>query len=652
MAPGSRERALFITGSPRLIQSAMQIIMLRLQTQLTTTQSEHMRQQAIENGQNLDKLVIQWIIPQQATGLLIGKNGARIKMINERSGAWVKIAHPEETAPSIGERYVYIRGSAAQTACAVDIVRSIAGGRASNASDKEGQRSVVVIPLRAVGAVAMGNADEGIPPLHSLSNGVGVRIEAPYLTGISSAKILIEGPMEFRRQLEDIAKARLDDWNNQNKVNSLHTLAVINGAEGVSPGSEEENELRVKVEMCIVILVASICADLLVSVDEHGKTVFSDVQEKYGVSLELVTESHLGSAYGSHTRVIALIGPLGSLLHALEPIQAIMFAHHPAPVIVPTPTLHIPTERNRRNLSPEELMMNKERMQHQRVMETSLDRMSSDGIDYYSDMGRDPSAMARPASTTVRPPSYKSYLPGAGNYQSGLRGSASPYMPSSYAEAAPFVPRSYSDPMTAEYGGMQDHHGYGNNTGGEYYGGFSGAPQHSRSNSQYPPYHAPILGIEEKEMPRSIAALTSTGGVPVSVPGSVGSPSSQALPPAVSSVYSNPYQFSSPTSPPVAPAAAASSSSSSTASASARPVSALAITSGALAPPVQYSAAAPLYPYGLGAPVSTTSSTSSAAPEKQVAEAPSAPEGPATASSSTGRAFVDPTNDDDYYRVT
>jgi len=627
----------------------MQIIMLRLQTQLTTTQSEHMRQQAIENGQNLDKLVIQWIIPQQATGLLIGKNGARIKMINERSGAWVKIAHPEETAPSIGERYVYIRGSAAQTACAVDIVRSIAGGRASNASDKEGQRSVVVIPLRAVGSVAMGNADEGIPSLHSLTNGVGVRIEAPYLTGISSAKVLIEGPMEFRRQLEDIAKARLDDWNNQNKVNSLHTLAVINGAEGVSPGSEEENELRVKVEMCIVILVASICADLLVSVDEHGKTVFSDVQEKYGVSLELVTESHLGSAYGSHTRVIALIGPLGSLLHALEPIQAIMFAHHPAPVIVPTPTLHIPTERNRRNLSPEELMMNKERMQHQRVIETSLGRVPSDGIDYYSDMGRDPSAMARPASTTVRPPSYKSFLPGAGNYQSGLRGSASPYMPSSYAEAAPFVPRSYSDPMTAEYGGIQDHHGYGNNTGGEYYGGFSGAPQHARSISQYPPYHAPILGIEEKEMPRSIAALTSTGGVPVSVPGSVGSPSSQALPPAVSSVYSNPYQFSSPTSPPVAPAAAASSSTSSTstASASTRPVSALAITSGALAPPVQYSAA---YPYGLG--VSTTSSTSTA-PEKQAPPAPlEAPEGPPVTSTTTGRAFVDPTNDDDYYRHT
>lgn len=361
MAPGTRERALFIGGDPRVIQSAMQIIMLRLQTQLTTSQAEQIHaDKAEQGGKSSDKLVIQWIIPQNATGLLIGKNGTRIKMINERSGAWVKIAHPEEAAPGVGERYVYIRGTQAQSSAAVDIVRSIAGGRASNASDKLGNRSTIVIPLRSVASVVLGDASTGVPPLHGIFPGIFVKVEAPYLTGISSAKLIIDGPSEARHAVELIIKERLEMWSALNSFNTLHNLSDISGSEGFSAGSDEDNQMRVKVEMCAVILVASECADLLTAVDVNGKNVFADVKDKFGVSLELVAENALSAAYGSRTRVIALIGPLGSLLHALEPVQAIMFAHHPAPVLPPhqQPLHHTssaPSERNRRNLSPEEL---------------------------------------------------------------------------------------------------------------------------------------------------------------------------------------------------------------------------------------------------------------------------------------------------------
>ena len=387
MAPGTRERALFVTGNAATIQSAMQIIMLRLQTQLTSAQSEQLHQHALESGTELDKLVIQWIIPQSATGLLIGKNGTRIKMINERSGAWVKIAHPEEAAPGPGERFVYIRGTSAQTACAVDIVRSIAGGRASNADDKTDYRSSVIIPLRAVNHVVLGDPSAGDLPLQIIREGTIVKVESPYLTGISSAKIVIDGARDIRAGVEQEISMRLSKWSEENSFNTLHNLAVISGAEGLSPGSEEDNQMRVKVEMCIVLLVASECADLLEAVDEMGRNAFSDVQEKYGVSMEIVTENLLSAAYGSHTRVIALVGPLGSLLHALEPIQSIMYEHHPAPVLPPhqQPPAHKPlgpNERSRRNLSPEELQAVGE-ANRQRALSAALSGESLGGGPQY-----------------------------------------------------------------------------------------------------------------------------------------------------------------------------------------------------------------------------------------------------------------------------
>jgi len=157
----------------------------------------------------------------------------------------------------------------------------------------------------------------------------------------------------------------------------------------MSPGSEEDNELRVKVEMCIVILVASQCADLLETVDEMGRNAYTPVIEKYGVNLEIVYENLLSAAYGSHTRVIAMVGPLGSLPHSLDPLQAIMFGHHPHPVLPPhqQPPVHKPqgpNERSRRNLSPEELQAVGEQ-NRQRALAAALtsgDSISSSASPY------------------------------------------------------------------------------------------------------------------------------------------------------------------------------------------------------------------------------------------------------------------------------
>lgn len=116
MLDGSTNRTLTITGTQQAVLMAVEIVMLRLKTQLSD---------ALEPSS--DKVLIQWIIPQVYAGLLIGKNGSNIKYINETSGSWVKMAHPEEVQP-LGQRIVYVRGTVAQTKEAVAMIQEIAGG--------------------------------------------------------------------------------------------------------------------------------------------------------------------------------------------------------------------------------------------------------------------------------------------------------------------------------------------------------------------------------------------------------------------------------------------------------------------------------------------------------------------------------------------
>jgi hypothetical protein len=116
MLDGSTNRTLTITGTQQAVLMAVEIVMLRLKTQLSD---------ALEPFS--DKVLVQWIIPQANAGLLIGKNGSHIKYINATSGSWVKISHPEEVQP-LGQRIVYVRGTVAQTKEAVTMIQEIAGG--------------------------------------------------------------------------------------------------------------------------------------------------------------------------------------------------------------------------------------------------------------------------------------------------------------------------------------------------------------------------------------------------------------------------------------------------------------------------------------------------------------------------------------------
>lgn len=166
MIIGARERGITITGSKKQMQEALRIIFLKLQAHAPSSSpqfhtadrndiSTHSGEvQLAPEAENEPLVIIQWAIPQAATGMLIGKQGLRIKYINDVSGAWVKIAHPEESSLGDDERRVYIRGTRAQTDAALTIVRDLAGGRPLTDIIKE-DRTDVFIPRRSTKAILL-----------------------------------------------------------------------------------------------------------------------------------------------------------------------------------------------------------------------------------------------------------------------------------------------------------------------------------------------------------------------------------------------------------------------------------------------------------------------------------------------------------------
>ena len=72
--------------------------------------------------------IIKWVILQANCGNLIGRGGEGIKRINEISGAWVKVAHLEDSVRGAKERLVYIRGTPEQNIIALKIIIDKVGG--------------------------------------------------------------------------------------------------------------------------------------------------------------------------------------------------------------------------------------------------------------------------------------------------------------------------------------------------------------------------------------------------------------------------------------------------------------------------------------------------------------------------------------------
>jgi hypothetical protein len=184
MPPSATERGISIGGTMSQIVKAVELILVKLQVYVpSSTLSFHAGEVTSQENDNIDNnidgsddngnndndnsssamkskqepsLLVHWAIPKSSAGILIGRQGLRIKYINKMSGAWVKIAHIEESSTEDNERRVYIRGTKKQVEIALKIVKDLAGGRPLGGdvdNEDERERTEILIPRRATSAV-------------------------------------------------------------------------------------------------------------------------------------------------------------------------------------------------------------------------------------------------------------------------------------------------------------------------------------------------------------------------------------------------------------------------------------------------------------------------------------------------------------------
>ena len=97
MPAGTKERCVVIWGPVDSLVTAESLILSKVEVRRPKTEGEEV---VADSG----KYLLKWLIPNYMCGLLIGRHGDGIKQINEASGAWVKVAHEQESAPGAPER--------------------------------------------------------------------------------------------------------------------------------------------------------------------------------------------------------------------------------------------------------------------------------------------------------------------------------------------------------------------------------------------------------------------------------------------------------------------------------------------------------------------------------------------------------------------
>lgn len=99
MPTGTKERCVVIWGSVESLLKAEGLILSKMEVRRPKKDPDDF---AVESG----KFLVKWVIPNSMCGLLIGRQGDGIKQINDLSGAWVKVAREQESAPGSTERSV------------------------------------------------------------------------------------------------------------------------------------------------------------------------------------------------------------------------------------------------------------------------------------------------------------------------------------------------------------------------------------------------------------------------------------------------------------------------------------------------------------------------------------------------------------------
>ncbi len=347
MLPGTKERAMSISGQKNQVQEALKIVLLKLQSHAPSSSPQFhtadnnalcapSSEVEIEDPTN-ELVIIQWAIPQSATGMLIGKQGMRIKYINDMSGAWVKIAHPEETSLGTDERRVYIRGTKTQAETALKIVRDLAGGRPLTDVIEE-DRTDIFIPRRAQSAVMEPNTSAQFNQeknentifiensMKAEGHNIRIEVDTTDQMGLSQILVCVYGPQESRSEAARRVKQSVNDWLEKY---SSPVLTPRTPRDSLTPRAElsqeeiEQDAERLAIEMCVILLLCDTPAIFPPSMTSGGTRDVSlnvqlkSVETRYpGVILNFGKSKAVSKGHAQSCRAVSLTGSLRTLLSA------------------------------------------------------------------------------------------------------------------------------------------------------------------------------------------------------------------------------------------------------------------------------------------------------------------------------------------------
>lgn len=169
--PGTGDRVVLVTGTPEEVVQGVILVLSELYENAEEIQKN--------GGQPVDVVMLSVLIPDKASGLIIGRGGENIRAMVEESGSKIQLTAKEKQIPGLDERVLTCTGNLGQVKKALTLVVSkICEDPSANYSNltTQYQRYLAAAGAGQLGGIGLGAA---------LGRGLGTYGAQPAIHGLT-----------------------------------------------------------------------------------------------------------------------------------------------------------------------------------------------------------------------------------------------------------------------------------------------------------------------------------------------------------------------------------------------------------------------------------------------------------------------------------
>jgi len=112
--PGTSDRVVLVTGTPEQVAQGVSLVLSELYENAEEIQKN--------GGQMAEVVMLSVLIPDKASGLIIGRGGENIRQMVEQSGSKIQLTAKEKQIPGLDERVLTCTGNVEQVKKALTLV--------------------------------------------------------------------------------------------------------------------------------------------------------------------------------------------------------------------------------------------------------------------------------------------------------------------------------------------------------------------------------------------------------------------------------------------------------------------------------------------------------------------------------------------------